>query len=66
MTSQWIMTAKDIHCDITMSNDVAMCTYHAITLHNGIAYESLLLCITTPNYDIALLTVTSLKLLIKH
>ncbi len=22
--------ACDIHCDVTMSNDVAMCTYHGI------------------------------------
>ncbi len=54
----------DIHCDVTMCNDVATCTYD-ITMHNGIAvslsyYVSLhpiimyhytqLLCITTPNY----------------
>ncbi len=36
--SQWVMTiARDIHCDVTMSNDVAMCTYHGITMHNDVA-----------------------------
>ncbi len=29
--------ARDIHYDVTMSYDVAICTYHAITMHNGIA-----------------------------
>ncbi len=29
--------ARDAHCDITMSNDIAMCTYHGITMHNDIA-----------------------------
>ncbi len=24
---------KDIHCDVTMNNDNAMCTYHRITMH---------------------------------
>ncbi len=33
--------ARDIQCDI-MSNDVAMYTYHAITMHN----EPFLLCIS--------------------
>ncbi len=44
MTSQWVMTllrmsivgngvARDIHCDVTMSNDIAMCSYHGITMH---------------------------------
>ncbi len=28
---------KDNHCDVTMSNDVAMCTYHGITMHNDVA-----------------------------
>ncbi len=36
--------ARDIHCDITMSNDIVMHTC---------CYEPLLLCITTPTYDIA-------------
>ncbi len=27
----------DIHCDITMSNDAAMCTYDGITIQNDIA-----------------------------
>ncbi len=70
MTSQWIMTllgmsivkitmgkaiVRDIHCDITMSNDVVMCTYHGITMHNYIAMNItfFLLCILCfmPNYD---------------
>ncbi len=45
MTSQWVMTllgmgndiARDIHCDATMSNGFAMCTYHGITMQNDIA-----------------------------
>ncbi len=24
----------DIHCDVTMNNYVAMCTYHDFTMHN--------------------------------
>ncbi len=34
---------RDVHCEITMgsdvtiSNNVAMCTYHSITMHNDIA-----------------------------
>ncbi len=27
----------DVHCDIILSNDIAMCTYHAITMYNCIA-----------------------------
>ncbi len=26
-----------IHCDVTMTNDISMCTYHVITTHNDIA-----------------------------
>ncbi len=29
--------ARDIHCDVTMGNEVAMCTYHGITKHNDVA-----------------------------
>ncbi len=29
--------AKDIHCNITMSNDVTMYTYHEIIMHNDFA-----------------------------
>ncbi len=31
--------ARDIHYDITMSNDIAMCmyTYHGITMHNDVS-----------------------------
>ncbi len=29
--------ARDIYCDVTMSNDSTMCTYHGITMHNNIA-----------------------------
>ncbi len=32
MTSQWPI----IYCDVTMSNDAAMGTYHGITIHNGV------------------------------
>ncbi len=28
---------RDIHCNITIVNDVAMCIYHGITMHNNIA-----------------------------
>ncbi len=28
--------AKDIYCDVTISNSVAMYTYHDITMHDGI------------------------------
>ncbi len=31
--------ASDIHCDVTMSNDVAMCIYRGITMHRGIAMD---------------------------
>ncbi len=52
LKSQWVMTfAKDIHCNVTISNDVAMCTYHGVTIHND--YKPFLLCIfcSMPNYD---------------
>ncbi len=29
--------ARDIHCDVKTSNDVAMCTYHGITMHDDVA-----------------------------
>ncbi len=35
--------------DNTMSSDIAMSTYHGITMHNDVAMN-LLLCITTPNF----------------
>ncbi len=28
--------ARDIQCDVTMSNEVTMCTYHYITTHDDI------------------------------
>ncbi len=38
MTSQWVMTiGKDVHCDVTMSNGITICTYHAITMHTDVA-----------------------------
>ncbi len=33
---QWLMLG-DIYCDVTMNNDVALCTYHSITMHNNVA-----------------------------
>ncbi len=41
--------ARDIHCYVTMSNNVAMFIYYGITMHN----EPFLLCIffCMPNYD---------------
>ncbi len=39
--------ARNVQCDITLRNDLTMCTYHGITMLND------LLCISTPNYDIA-------------
>ncbi len=57
--------ARDAHCKITIGNGVAMCTYHAITMHNGDAIN-FLLYITMPNYDITVFPVNSLKLFIKH
>ncbi len=56
----------DVHCDSTMSNDVAMYTCHNITMQEWCYCESLLLCITTPNYDIIVSSVNSLKLYTKH
>ncbi len=31
------VVARDINCDSTMSNDIAMCIYHGITMHNDVA-----------------------------
>ncbi len=53
--------ARDIYCDITMDNDITMCTKHGITMDNDIALN-LLLCITTPSYDIGVSRVNSFKL----
>ncbi len=50
--------ARDTHCDVTMGDGIAVCTYHGKTMDN----EPLLLCITTPNYDIAVSPVSFLKL----
>ncbi len=49
LTMNGTYVVKDIDCDVTMSNDIALCTYHAITMH----YQLVLLCITMPNYDIS-------------
>ncbi len=64
MTLQWVMMllgmhivksqfgndiAGNIHCDITMSNDIAICTYHCITMHNE--YVFLHIFFFMPNYD---------------
>ncbi len=39
VTSQLINdVTMDIHCDVTMSNNVAMCTYHGITMHDFALY----------------------------
>ncbi len=47
MMSQLVMILPGhIYCDVTMSNDIVMCTYHGITMHNDIAVN--LLCITMP------------------
>ncbi len=27
----------DIHCDVTMGSEVAMCTYHGMGMHNDVA-----------------------------
>ncbi len=77
MTSQCLMTllemphcgttmlndvARDIHCGITMDNNVAMCTSHVIIMNNDIARNLFLLCINTPNYDIAISLVNYLRL----
>ncbi len=32
-----MMLLGKFHCDVTMNNTVAMCTYHGITMHNDIA-----------------------------
>ncbi len=37
--------ASDIHCDITMDNDIAMCTYHGMAMYHEACYYPLLLCI---------------------
>ncbi len=53
MTSQWVMTLLGMpHYGTTMFNIIA----------KDIHYEPLLLCITTPNYDIAVSPVNTLKL----
>ncbi len=28
--------ARDAHCDVTMFSGIAVCRYHAITMHKGI------------------------------
>ncbi len=42
------------HCDVTMSNDVAMCTYHGITMHNDVAMN-LFYCVFSALYLIMIL-----------
>ncbi len=38
MASQWVNDiARDMHCDVIMGNDIAMCTYHGITMDNDVA-----------------------------
>ncbi len=37
MTSQQVMMfARDVHCDIIMGDDVAMGTYHDVTMHTDV------------------------------
>ncbi len=43
---------RGIHCDVIMSNVIAVCTYHAITVHRGIAM-SFFCCRSRTNCDIA-------------
>ncbi len=54
--------ARDVHCYIIMSHDVVMCTYHDVTMHTNVTRTPHLLCITTPNCDISVFLVKSLKL----
>ncbi len=58
--------AMDIHYDVIIINNFANCTYHAITMYNEIAMNLFLLCITTPNCDITVSAVNSLKLFIER
>ncbi len=57
--------ARETDCDVTMSNDVAMCRLH-IMLSQWCHYEFLLLNIITPNYKIDVSPVSSLTVFIKH
>ncbi len=54
----------DIHCDVTMSNYIATCTYHAITMHNDIAMSFFYNVLLIMPFFIS--PVNSLQLFIKH
>ncbi len=51
VTSQWVMTLQYIHCDITMSNDIARDIDCDITMGNDIARD--IHCDITMRNDIA-------------
>ncbi len=58
--------ARDAHCEITMSNNVTMCTHHGFTMHNDVSmnlfyYVFSALCLIM----ILLLVVCNKSLLIK-
>ncbi len=36
-----ITIGNDVGSDVTMSNDIAMCTYHGCTMHNDVAMNIL-------------------------
>ncbi len=56
--------ARDVHCENIMGHSIVIVSwcYNAYWC----CYDPHLLCITTPNYDISVFLVQSLKLYIKH
>ncbi len=58
--------AMDVHYEIIMGHSIVVGTYHDVTMHTDVAMTLIYICITTPNYDISVFFVKSLKLYIKH
>ncbi len=59
--------ARDVYYDIIMGHDIVIVTYHDVTMNTDVARTLIyFLCIITPNYDISVFLVKSLKLYIKH
>ncbi len=58
--------ARDVHYEIIVGHSFVVGTYHDVTMYIVCCYDPHLLSITSPNYDISVFLVKSLKLYIKH
>ncbi len=58
--------ARDVHYEIVMGHSIVVGTYYDVTMHTDVAMNLIYYVFATPNYDISVFLVKSLKLYIKH